>query len=117
MRRKAFTLVEIMIVVMIIGILIAIAVPQWFNARENSRQKTCLENLRQIDNAKEIWATENNASDGSSVQQSDLAPAYIKEFPSCPTSGVYTIGVVGVDATCSYQSGNWPHTLGAGPGG
>ncbi|MCL6624082.1 MAG: prepilin-type N-terminal cleavage/methylation domain-containing protein, partial [Fimbriimonadales bacterium] len=55
-RRKGFTLVEIMIVVLIIGILLAIAIPNFMRARETSRTKSCISNLRQIDAAKEQWA-------------------------------------------------------------
>jgi Tfp pilus assembly protein PilE len=100
-----------MIVVLIIGILLAMAVPNWLNTRENSRQKSCLSNLTQIDDAKEIWATENKASETSTPQSTDLVPTYMKDFPSCPASGVYSINQVGQDASCTYTTGNWPHVL------
>ena len=113
MRRKAFTLVEIMIVVLIIGILLTIAVPAWMTARANSRQKTCVTNLRQINDAKEIWAMENKKVDGDAVTQADLWPGYINgsSFPSCPAAGTYTIDVVGSEPTCSLSTGRWPHVL------
>jgi prepilin-type N-terminal cleavage/methylation domain-containing protein len=113
MRRRAFTLVEIMIVVLIIGILCMIAVPGWMNARDNSRQKTCLSNLRQINDAKEIWATDTRQSDGAPCTQGDLWPGYIggSAFPACPTNGTYTIDVVGNSPSCSITSGRWPHIL------
>jgi type II secretion system protein G len=59
-RERGFTLVEIMIVVLIIGILLAIAVPSFMNARERSRANACRANLRQIQAAKEQWAMANN---------------------------------------------------------
>ena len=100
---KGFTLVEIMIVVAIIGILIAIAVPGFVRAREQSRNRACQENLTKIDGAKEQWALETNAAAGDAVASTDLVGAdlYIKRDPVCPASGTYTYGNVGVDPTCS----------------
>jgi len=102
-----------MIVVLIIGILLAIAVPGWMNARDNSRQKTCVSNLTQISNAKDIWALDTRQPDGAACAQGDLWPNYIAggAFPLCPTNGSYTIGVVGATPTCSYVVGEWPHIL------
>ena len=52
-RKRGFTLVEIMIVVLIIGILLAIAIPNFINARQTSRVQTIVANLREVDAAKE----------------------------------------------------------------
>ena len=103
MRRKGFTLVEIMIVVLIIGILLTIAVPQWVRAREGARTRSCLANLRQIDGAKEQWAMENRKASGDPVVEADLHPTYLKgsAFPGCAAAGVYTIGNVGTAPSCS----------------
>ena len=105
--RHGFTLVEIMIVVLIIGILLAIAVPNFIKARESSRTKACIANLKQIDSAKEQWAMDNNKANGSTVSlATDLVGAgkYIKSTPVCPSSGTYTEGAVGTDPTCSLGS-------------
>src|SRR4051812_44882583 len=111
MRQRAFTLVEIMIVVMIIGILLSIAVPGWMNARENSRQKTCLSNLRTINDAKEIWATDARKANGDPCTQADLWPSYLSgsSFPQCPSNGTYTLDVVGALPSCTVNTGRWPH--------
>lgn len=113
MKRKAFTLVEIMIVVLIIGILLAIAVPAWMSSRDNSRQKTCVSNLRQISDAKEIWAMDTKQVDGAGCTQADLWPGYMggASFPTCPSDGVYAINAVGADPTCTRNTGKWPHVL------
>ncbi|MFN3682692.1 MAG: competence type IV pilus major pilin ComGC [Fimbriimonadaceae bacterium] len=100
-RNRAFTLVEIMIVVLIIGILLAIAVPNFIKARESSRTKTCIANLKQIDSAKEQWAMENKKTTGDACGFGDLVPDYMKAQPSCPSGGTYTVGGVGTTPTCS----------------
>ena len=100
-RNRAFTLVEIMIVVLIIGILMAIAVPNFIQARTTSRRNSCIANLKQIDSAKEQYAMEAKLNTGDAVTQGNLAPTYIKSFPSCPGGGVYTIDVVGTNPSCS----------------
>ena len=100
-KRRAFTLVEIMIVVLIIGILLAIAVPNFMTARDNSRAKACVSNLEEISAAKEQWAMDNRSTDNATPTQGQLAPTYLKSWPSCPSSGTYTIGNIATDPTCS----------------
>jgi len=94
-----------MIVVLIIGILLAIAVPNFIKARETSRAKSCTSNLKQIDSAKEQWAMDNKAADGDAVT-GGLASlygtgSYIKKEPICPSGGTYTEQVIGTDPICS----------------
>ncbi len=116
-KTKGFTLVEIMIVVAIIGILIAIAVPGFLRARENSRGRACQENLQKIDGAKEQWALENRLSNDSTVPSGWLGDTdicgpngYIKRTPNCPSGGTYTPANIGTDPTCSIGTSNSPFT-------
>jgi prepilin-type N-terminal cleavage/methylation domain-containing protein len=102
-KSKGFTLVEIMIVVLIIGILLAIAVPNFIKARENSRTRTCIANLRQIEAAKEQWAMEEKKDGSATPGAADLSPSYIKSMPTCPSNGASysgTIGAVSANPTC-----------------
>jgi prepilin-type N-terminal cleavage/methylation domain-containing protein len=100
-RSRGFTLVEIMIVVLIIGILMAIAVPNFIRARESSRTSACIANLKQIDSAKEQFAMDAKLAQGGAVQLSDLYPTYMKSSPSCPAGGTYTVNTVGTNPTCT----------------
>lgn len=110
-RSRGFTLVEIMIVVMIIAMLLMIAMPQFYTARMRSQQNTCMNNLRQIEYAKEMLAGNNGLSNGAPVALTDLWPAYIKTpgEPSCPGGGTYTINVIGTDPECSINTGPYAH--------
>ncbi len=116
--RRAFTLVEIMIVVLIIGILLAIAVPNFVKARETSRTNACIANLKQIQAAKEEWAMDNKKNATDSPAFTDLvgtgSTGYIQAnastpggAPVCPSGGTYTIGNVNTLAACSVAG----HTL------
>ncbi len=99
--RKAFTLVEIMIVVAIIGLLAAIAIPNFVKARTTAQTNACINNLRQIDGAKEQWALETRKGSGSATVDSEVN-AYIKGgAPKCPAAGTYTYNTIDIPPTCS----------------
>jgi prepilin-type N-terminal cleavage/methylation domain-containing protein len=100
--HSGFTLVEIMIVVAILGLLAAIAIPNFVRARSTSRKQACINNLRQIDSGKQQWALENKKSD-TDTPASDNVLLYIRneKFPACPAGGTYTVGAVNTDPKCS----------------
>jgi len=106
MRKAAFTLVEIMIVVALIGLLAAIAIPNLVRARATSQADACINNLRQIDAAVTEWALEAGQSTGAPVNFPNALTPYIRlnatgSLPPCPALGTYSVAAVGIGATCS----------------
>ncbi len=101
MRMKGFTLVEIMIVVAIIGLLAAIAIPNFVKARQKAQTEACIANLRQIEGATQVWAVDTGAADTVTPTWNDLVPNYIRTQPGCPGGGVYNLSTVNNRPTCN----------------
>jgi prepilin-type N-terminal cleavage/methylation domain-containing protein len=108
MKKSGFTLVEIMIVVAIIGLLAAIAIPSFVKARSTSQQNACINNMRQIDSGKEQWAMANSKADGDAIVKTAV-DEYMKKAPACPASGTYTYGLIGENPSCDKTDGDAPH--------
>lgn len=116
-RRAGFTLVEIMIVVAIIGLLAAIAIPNFVKARETAQTNACVNNLRQIDGAVDQYALEAGLTTGGSAPMAQLVN-YLKRAPLCPVGktayGDQTIGTV---ATCKSSAASTHNTAYTGASG
>src|SRR6059036_1722108 len=108
-RKAGFTLVEIMIVVAIIALLAAIAIPNFVKARTTSQKSACIANLKQIDGAKATWALETKQVAGAAPTTTDLygTTKYIRDEPTCPGGGVYVLTTIDTKPTCNITG----HTL------
>lgn len=96
----------------VIGLLAAIAIPNFVKARNTAQMNMCINNLRMMDAGKQQWALESKKVMTDTPTQSEVT-VYLKggQLPICPAGGAYTINAVGKDPVCSVPN----HRLRASP--
>ena len=102
-RKSGFTLVEIMIVVAIIGLLAAIAIPNFVKARSRAQTNACIANLKQLQGATETYLLEKKSStypDAATL----VSEGFLKSTPTCPGGGTYTAGSSTAEWSCSLSA-------------
>jgi hypothetical protein len=87
-----------------VGLISAIAIPNFVKARQSAQKNACVSNLRQIEGAKQQWALENKKTDSDTPSREDLVPYLAnKQFPVCPAGGTYTLNRLADPPQCSHE--------------
>lgn len=102
-HRAAFTLIEIMVVVAIIGLLASIAIPNIRNSIYKAQKQACAVNRKNIDGAKLQWSVEHHEPPTATPTDADLfgEDTYIEHKPDCPAGGAYSLNTLREKCTCS----------------
>lgn len=111
MLRRTKVLIAL-ISIFLVGLAVIFVIPNFTRARYQTSANACINNLRQINAAKQQWALENGKTNGVATEN-NIKP-YIKldsngNLPKCPAGGTYIIGNVGEDPKCSIGTSTWPN--------
>jgi hypothetical protein len=112
-KRKscAVKIITILATCLLAGFNIVIVIPNFIRLRYETASNACINNLRQIESAKEQWKIENSKRDGDGVIEADIKPYLANEnLSKCPANGTNIIGRIGEDPKCSVGNSAWPNS-------
>jgi len=90
LRRRGFSLIELLVVILILTLLMAVALPLYLSSITNSAKTACRANMQSIANAADAWKVRTRAADYSTMTLSSLTTD-LGSIPSCPQSGTYSL--------------------------
>ena len=112
-RSLVWNTIKIALVCVFVGFLVMVAIPFLMQTRLTRSTNACVNNLRQIEGAKQQWALENGKGAGTVPTEHDLRRYCGKgpdgDFPVCPDGGTYIIGRIGEEPRCSLAASTWPN--------
>jgi type II secretory pathway pseudopilin PulG len=100
-KTRAFTILELMTVVCVLGALTGVAVPAFAGARHRAQESACAKNQAIFDQAKQLWMLDHGKTFDQPVLFKDLLPEYIEEPPICPAGGDYSLNGLDTETSCS----------------
>ena len=102
-KFSAFTSMELLWIIAASIVIIFLLIPALFQARAHAVKIKCRDNLKQIEQTKNLWATNTHAHRGQIVLSNDLVSTnwYLKEWPKCPKDGIYSLGKIGEKPQCT----------------
>ena len=115
-ERFGFTLLELVIVTVILGVLAAVAIPQFNKVYKRARTGACISNMKKLYDQIDLWMMENNTNYPNDGGDRLVTDGYVREIPICPSgSGRYLIEAyvsnMSISVTCPNVDDNPDHVM------
>ncbi len=112
-RKSGFTLVELIVILVVLGVLGGIAIPKYIQNRTTKRRNACTANLKMMDGAKWSWSVETRQAGTAVPADSDIFgwSLYMGSKLLCPLGGTYSLNAISIRTTCSKSAAPDFHTI------